>query len=153
MRQWSKSLGIADLRLGIIQSTLCRPLVGRPLIDVLRGPGIAAPQVLGAGKFPIGEFEPCGRAFELGRRLGEPNLVGNRVDGEEEITLVDDIAVLEADFRQRAADLGAQFDLINRGKLAEEAQPRVEVADQRSAHDHLRKRVRRRRFGGIALAV
>ena len=53
--------------------------------------------------------------------LGQPDLVGPRIDDEEQIALVDDLPVLEVYFGQRAADLGAQLDRVDRRELAEEA--------------------------------
>ena len=63
----------------------------------------------------------AGGTFELGSGLCESDFVGDGVDDEEEVALVDDVAVLEMDFRQRAADLGAELDLVDRGKLTKEA--------------------------------
>ena len=49
---------------------------------------------------------------------------------------MDDLSILEMDLGQRAADLGPQLDAIDRRKLAEEADPRVDIAQQRLAHCH-----------------
>ena len=40
---------------------------------------------------------------------------------------------------KRAADLGAQLDLLDGGELTEEAQPGVDLALQRLAYHDLRK--------------
>ena len=58
---------------------------------------------------------------------------------EKEIALVDDLAVLEMDLGERAADLGAQLDAIDRRELAKEADPRVDIAHERPAHRYPRR--------------
>ena len=52
-------------------------------------------------------------AFQLSRGLAQLDLIGRRIDQEQEIALVDDIAVLEADFGECATDLGAQFNAVD----------------------------------------
>ena len=52
---------------------------------------------------------------------------------------MDDVPILEVYSRKRAADLSAELNLVDRRKLAEEAQPRIKLAYQRLAHHHLRK--------------
>jgi len=54
------------------------------------------------------------RALELSQGLAQLDFVGDRIDHEQEIALVDDVAVLEVNFRQRAADLSAQLDVLHR---------------------------------------
>ena len=66
---------------------------------------------------------------------------------------MDDVAVLEVYSRQRAADLGAQLDLLDGGELTEEAQPRADLAHQRLADHDLGKRRRSDRGDGIALTI
>ena len=73
--------------------------------------------------------------------------------GEEEVVLVDDVAVLEVYSGQRAADLGAQLDLLDGGELTEEAQPRADLAHQRLADHDLGKRGRSDRGDSIALTI
>jgi hypothetical protein len=46
-------------------------------------------------------------AFELGGGLAQLDLIGRRIDPKQEIAFVDYITVLEADLRERAADLSA----------------------------------------------
>ena len=99
-------------------------------------------QRLGANELAGGEREARGRGLELGVRLGELDLIGARIDDEEKIALVDDLPVLEMDLGERAADLSAQLDAVDRGELAEKADPRVDIAQQRLAHRHGRKRHR-----------
>jgi hypothetical protein len=71
--------------------------------------------------------------------LGQPDFVGTRVNCEEEIALMDDVPILEAYSGERAADLSAELNLVDRRKLAEEAQARVKLAYQGLAHHHLRR--------------
>jgi hypothetical protein len=40
--------------------------------------------------------------------LGQPDLVGTRVNGEEEIAFMDDVPILEVYSGKRAADLSAE---------------------------------------------
>jgi len=50
-----------------------------------------------------------------------------------------DVPILEIYSGQCAAHLGAQFDLVDRGKLPKEAQPRIKLVHERLAHRDLRK--------------
>jgi hypothetical protein len=52
-----------------------------------------------------------------------------------------------------AADLGAQLNLLDRGKLTKEAQSGINLALERLAYDDLRKGRRSSRGGGIALRI
>jgi hypothetical protein len=47
---------------------------------------------------------------------------------------VDDLAILEVDFRQSTADLSPQFYSVDRRKLAEKSKPRVDRAMQGLAY-------------------
>src|SRR6184192_2142987 len=81
-------------------------------------------------EFAPSEHEPCVRCLQLGIGLCQPDFVGARVDGEEEIALMDDVPILEVYSGKRAADLGAQLNLLDRGKLTKEAhwnQPRAQA--------------------------
>src|SRR5258708_30913428 len=75
--------------------------------------------------------------------LGERNLVRSRINGEKEVALAHEVPVLKKYSSKRAAYLRAQFDLRNRRELAKETQPRIDVLDQRFAHDDLWKCSRR----------
>ena len=98
-------------------------------------------------EFAVGEREPRARCLELGIGLRQPDFVGARIDREEEIALMDDVPILEVYSGERAADLGAQLDLLDRGELTKKAQPRIDLAHERLADDDLRKgrRSRQRR--------
>ncbi len=80
-----------------------------------------------------GELEPGVGAFQFGGRFGEFDLVGGRVDLEQQIALMNDGAVLETDLGQGAADLRAQLDLIDGRELAEKLLLDIEVTLQRRA--------------------
>ena len=103
-------------------------------------------------EFAPSEHEPCVRCLKLGFGLCQPDFVGARVDGEEEIALMDDVPILEVYSGKRAADLGAQLNLLDRGKLTKEALSGINLALERLAHDDLRKG-RRSRGGCVALTI
>src|SRR5215510_15775368 len=90
-------------------------------------------------EFAPSEHEPCVRCLQLGIGLCQPDFVGARVDGKEEIASMDDVPILEVYSAKRAADLGAQLNLLDRGKLTKEAQSGTNLALERFAHDDLRK--------------
>ena len=121
-------LGVADLRLRVLHGRLRGAPLGQALIDALGRSGRFRNEVLGTVELAIGKCKSRARGLELRIRLRQPDLVGAPVDREEEIVLLDDVAVLEVYSRQRAADLGAQLDLIDGGELTEEAQPRADLA-------------------------
>src|SRR6516164_6435583 len=146
-------LSITDLSVRIIHGGLRASLVGGALINVLYRSGVSARQGLSAGELALCEREARACGLELRVRLSEPDLVGPRIDGEEQIAFADDIAVLEMYFHERAAHLCSQFDLLLGGKLAEEAQSRINLVHQRLAHYHLRKRSGSSRRGGFAPAI
>ena len=132
-------LGVADLRLGLVDGSLPRLLVGRALLDAFRRAGVALLQRLGTDEFTVGQLELGGRTFELRHRLGQAVFVRPRIDDEQQIALLDDVAILEMDLGQGAADLRAQLDLVDRRELAEESQARIELVLERRADDDLRK--------------
>ena len=65
---------------------------------------------------------------------------------------MDDVPILEVYSGKRAADLGAQLNLLGCGKLTKEAQSGINLALERLAHDDLRKG-RRSRGGCVALTI
>ncbi len=52
---------------------------------------------------------------------------------------MDDLPILEMELGQRATDLRPQLEAVDRRKLAEEAYPRVDLAQKRLAHRHARQ--------------
>src|SRR5258708_26132625 len=103
--------------------------------------------------FAPSEHEPCVRCLQLGIGLCQPDFVGARVDGEEGIGLMDDVPILEVYSGKRAAHLGAQLNVLNRGKLIKEAQARINLALERLAYDDLRKGRRSSRGGCVAPTI
>jgi hypothetical protein len=99
-------------------------------------------------EFAPSEHEPCVRCLQLGIGLCQPDFVGVRIDGEEEIALMDDVPILEVYSGKRAADLGAQLDLAHGRELAQELDPGADVALQRCADGNARQRSSRGRTGG-----
>src|SRR6516165_12403547 len=146
-------LSIADLCLGVINGSLRGLQVGRALVDILRRAKIGALQFPSAPKLGLGELEPCRRALELGSSLGQPDFVGTRVDGEEEVALMDDVPIPEVYSSKRAAHLSAELNLVDRGKLTKEAQSRIKLAHERLAHHHLPKWRRAGLGGSIAFTI
>ena len=71
--------------------------------------------------------------FQLSRRLAQLDLIGRRIDREQEIAFVDDIAVFEGDLCERAADLSAQFDAVDGRELAQKLEPAVDIPLKRGA--------------------
>ena len=104
-------------------------------------------------EFAPSEHEPCVRCLQMGIGLCQPDFVGARVDGEEEIALMDDVPILEVYSGKRAADLGAQLNLLDRGELTKEAQSGINLALERLAYDDLRKGRRSSRGGCVALTI
>jgi len=64
-------------------------------------------------EFAPSEHEPSVRCLQLGIGLRQPDFVGARIDGEEEVALMDDVPILEVYSGKRAADLGAQLKLLD----------------------------------------
>src|SRR4029079_18488123 len=75
--------------------------------------------------------------FKLRVRLRKSNLIRTRVDHEQQVAFVDDLAVLEVYLSQRASDLRAEFDVIHRRELAKADDLRVDGAPARFADRHL----------------
>src|SRR5262245_41469069 len=101
----------------------------------------------------ICEHEPRGPCLYLGIGLCQPNFVGARIDGEEEIALLDDVPILEVYCGKCAPHLGAEFKVVDRRKLSKEAQPGMDLAHERLAHHHFGKGRRSRRRSRIALTI
>jgi hypothetical protein len=109
------------------------------LVDRLLGRELVAPKRLCARQLVVRERNTCLRRLQLGVGLRELDFVGARVDDEKKIAFVDDLAVLEVDFRQGTSDLRPQFYSVDRGKLAEKPKPRVDRALQGLAYRYERK--------------
>ena len=101
---------------------------------VERGDGEVAGlgELLGALELRLGEFEQARRDVDLRLRRVVGRLVGPLVDGEQQIALLDDRAVLEMDLVEIAADARADGDLVDRLEAPDE----LVVLDD-FAHDRL----------------
>ena len=116
--------GVADVRF-ILRRRPPGPRAAQQLADQQFStlPRRVRSAMSGTHELAIREIEPRTGAFELCRGLAQLDLVGRRIDHEKQIALVDDVAVLEADLRERAADLGAQLDVLHGRELAREFEP------------------------------
>ena len=85
------------------------------------------------GKFEICEIEPCFGVFTLSSRFRELDLVRNGINNEKQITLLNDLAVLETDLCERAANLSAQLHTFYCRELAQELEPYVDIRLERLA--------------------
>jgi hypothetical protein len=85
-------------------------------------------QRVGADELAVGEVEAGMGVLDLCEGLAQLDLVGGGVDLEQEVSLVDDVAILEADLGKGAADLGAQLDALDGRELAEELEAAGDVA-------------------------
>ena len=108
---------IAALAVSIREVGILQPIVVRKA-----GAGyelIAGERRLRAAKLAGCERQARRCGLQQGVRAGELDLIGARVDDEQQIALFDNLPVLKMDLGQRAANLRAQFDPVDRGKLAE----------------------------------
>ncbi len=131
---------VADLGVGVIDRGLCRADLRRALVDILGRAEIGALERSRTTELAVGEGEARLRCRELGVRLGQPDLVGGGIDHEQQIALLDDLAVHEMDLGQRAADLRAQLDAVDRRELAQQTDLGVDVACERPAYRYRRRR-------------
>jgi hypothetical protein len=81
---------------------------------------------LSARELVVRECNTRLRRLQLGVGLRELDFVGARVDDEKKIAFVDNLAILEVDFRQSTANLRPQFYSVDRRKLPEKSKPRVD---------------------------
>ena len=88
-------------------------LVGEALLDVLRATRVCSLQRLGAVQFVRRKLKPGSGSLELCLSLAHPDLIGLLIDHEQQVALVDDVADLEVNFGERAADLCTQLDLLD----------------------------------------
>ena len=123
-------LGVAHGGQGIVDGRLGGALLGGLLVGALDAAGPCSCERAGAEEFAVCEIEARPGAFDLGNGLAQLDLVRGGIDQEQQVALVDDVAVLEADLGQRAADLGAQFDLLDGRELAEDLEPAVDLATE-----------------------
>src|SRR6202035_4018592 len=133
LREFEIELGIADRRLGGLDRCHGAAPVGGALIDALDGAELRLLQLLRAPQLRVGERRPGLRGVQLRDRLIEPDLEWARVDGKKRVALLDDLAVAKADRGQLAADLGTQFDAVDRRELSKEGRRATYCGLQRLA--------------------
>src|SRR5262249_41249786 len=96
-------LGVTDLSLRIVHRGLRRSLVGGAMVDGLFCSERFSHQHLSTTEFAISERKPRPCCLQLGVGLGQPDLIGARLDGEEEIAFMDNVPILEVYSVQCAA--------------------------------------------------
>jgi len=89
--------GVAHGGQGIIDGRLGGALLGDLLVGVLGGAGTGLLQGFCTRQLAVRETETRAGAFELSRGPAEFELIRGRIDQEQQIALVYDIAVREAD--------------------------------------------------------
>ena len=104
-------LRIPDPCFGLFYRSLRCALIAGPLINVLNRSSITLLQIFGARKLSFCQFEMRRRNTELGCRLRQRDLVRLRIDREEKISFMNDVAVFEKYACKCAPNLSAYFDL------------------------------------------
>ena len=110
----------------------------RALIEGLLGDGAVAHELLGALEVGFGEGEIGLGLREIGARLVERVLERPLVDGEQQIALLDHLAVAEMHLVEIAGDARANLDRVHRDEAAD-----IFVLIDDAALDRLRDRHRR----------
>ena len=154
-RQWRFHLRELDVELRLPQRRLRPVHFGlacqeglTALVEELVGDVARAAQLLGAVEIALREFQPDLRGGDGRLRLFEHVTVGSRIDGEEEITRLDEGAVLEMNLVEIARDPGADIDLIDGLEAPDEIGPLDDVL-----HHGLRDGDGRRRLAGASLSL
>jgi hypothetical protein len=88
----------------------CTPIAD-PLVNVLNRSRITLLQIFGTRQLSFGQVEVRRRNTELGCRLRHRDLVRLRIDREEKVSFLNNVAVFERYARKSAPNLGAYFDL------------------------------------------
>src|SRR5712675_2368026 len=95
----------SDGRFGRLDSRRSSTLGLCALIQKLIGCKLLAVQASGAGDLLICQLQSGGRCLTLRGRLLQLDFIWTRVDDKEQIALGDNLAIVEMDFGQAAADL------------------------------------------------
>ncbi len=106
-------LRVANECLGVVDRRLGGAPVGRSLVGGFDATVACLLHRIGPESLAVREVKARTGAFELRRGLAQFDLIGRRVDREQQVAFMDDVTVLEADLCQRAADLCSQLDLID----------------------------------------
>ena len=144
-------LGLPHRRLVGLHRRLGVALGLRALLEHLLGDGLVAQQLLAARMVGLGEDEVRARQREIGARLVERVLERPLVDGEQEVALLDDLAVVEMHAVEIAGHAGAHLDAIDRNESADIFVVVDDVALHRLRHRHGRRR--RRLLRALAVAA
>ena len=152
-------LGPFEIELGLLQrglgeATCARRLALRrsPRVEFPFGQGLAAHQRRRAFHVERGDLQPGLGALHVGLGLLDRELVGTRIDDEQEVALLDDLAVLEMDGIDETRDPRAHLDDRHRREAAGILVPLGDRLLQRARHRD-RRRGRRRAGGGLAVAT
>ncbi len=125
--------GGADGGLGLLHRRDRVVLLLHALVQQLGRGEVARVQRGGAHDLLVGQVELGVRGQKLCLGLLELDLERARIDHEQQVALMDDLAVGEVDLGQVAADLGADLDIVHGRELAGEGRPGRQVAPQRGA--------------------
>src|SRR5712671_508312 len=131
-----------DGRFGRLDSRRSSTLDLCALIQKLVGCKLLSVQPSGARDLLICQLQSGSGRLTLRGRLLQLDFIWTRVDDKEQIALADNLAILEMDFAQVAADLSAQSDLIHSGKLSRKLGSVRDVFPKRERHGYDRRRRR-----------
>ena len=121
----------------------------RALVVGLFGDGLVVAQQLAAGEIGLGEGEIGARLRQIGAHLLEHDLERTAVDGEEQVALLDHLAVGEMDGREIARHPRAHLDRVD----GHEAADILVLIDDGALHRLGDRHGRRRRRGRLLLAA
>jgi hypothetical protein len=138
--------------------------VGLRLVGVERGlrDEVLRQQLLASGELALRVGQRSEVLLQLGLRLRDVGLVRARIEREQQLPRLDELAFLEMDRRHRAADLRLHVDAVERGDRAGDIELNLVVAllrthgadaDRRAAGTGGRRRCRRRGARPVVLAA
>jgi hypothetical protein len=123
----------------------------RTLLKDLLGDGLVAQELLAARKVGFGVGQVRAREREVGTGLVDRVLERPLVDGEQEVALLDDLAVVEVHAIEIAGDARTHLDGVDRDETANVFVVIDDVALDRGRHRHGRRW--RRGLRALALAA
>ncbi len=136
-------LGLAHRGLGLVQRRLCCEALLGALVERFARSEAGGDEAAGAVELLSGKLQRRLGGGDLRPGVSQGDVVGPRVDDEEQVALLHELAVGEVDLGEVAADLRPDLDAVRRRELAGEAGPgREPLPERRGDHDH------RRRHGG-----
>ncbi|MND96309.1 hypothetical protein D3C80_885950 [compost metagenome] len=121
-------------------------------VDLGLGHGLGGQQALRAGQFRLGQGQLRLALGQLGAGRGQGRLGRARVEGEQQLALAHDVAVLEVHRLDVAADARPHVDRAGRLEAAGEFVPVDHLLRQRRGHRH-RRRARRRGLLPLGTAI